>query len=195
MDALPIAFRSVVRKFRRFYMENAGPPLPGWENDVYDNPEEVLSGLTALEFAISDFHVQGAGGGVQAVTRPESAHDANPNAVLDELGILMKRGAQVLTAVNHAPKFRGTGAVDETVQYICIQDEAGNQYLPVFTSKRELKNANLSVIFSPLEDCLRSACGAEGVTGVILNPFGQNFVLDQSALQFVLARFEATQDE
>ena len=48
---------ATVLKFRRFYLDNSGTPLPGWEESVYYNPDEVLKGLKNLEFAISEFYI------------------------------------------------------------------------------------------------------------------------------------------
>ena len=87
---------ATVLKFRRFYLDNSGTPLPGWEESVYYNPDEVLKGLKNLEFAISEFYIKsgsdqcrrGAGPVHQRQRRPPSAAHLH----LEEPGLLRRPG-------------------------------------------------------------------------------------------------------
>ena len=174
---IPPEFRAVVYRFREFYREHSGRPLPGWESAVYPDAEQTLKALTALELSISDFYIKSGQG------------NNDPNNVLDELLKLMEHGASILVPVDKAPKFRGTGDRDENVNMLCIQDTAGNVLLPAFTSRKELGTMESNeIIFSSLSDVIETAYAADNVFGVILNPFGQNFMMDQHTLEFLMAR-------
>ena len=98
-------------------------------------------------------------------------------------------GATILVPVDKAPKFRGTGDRDANVNMLCIQDTEGNVLLPVFTSRKELGTMEGNeIIFSPVADVIETAYAADNVAGVIVNPFGQNFMMDQHTLEFLMAR-------
>ena len=78
---------AIVRQFHSFYRANSGRPLNGWQNEVYYDPDPELTGLGALEFAISDFYARSGSGKL------------NPNLVLDEVEKLMESNGNVLVPV------------------------------------------------------------------------------------------------
>ncbi len=169
-----------VGEFRRFYVEHSGHPLPGWENDVFLNPDDLLKDLKTLEFAISDFYVRSGSG------------KSEPSVVLDELKALMQKDASALITVQPPSKAQKYSTSNEAVQVQCIQDSEGRLLLPIFTSKTQVssKAPDLYYMTDNLQNILSGAADAPGIHGVIINPFGQNFLLDRDNLRLLLRQFE-----
>ena len=176
-DRLPTELRSEVYRFRQFYVKNSGRPIDGWQGIVYSAPDADLKQLTNIEAVIRDFYARSG----------SAQPDANP--VLEAVSKAMCHGAKVVVPVDRMPKFRGTGDTDSTVQLLCIRDAADHVFLPVFTSRSEVDKGNHpNLITDELSACVDSALNASNVDGLIINPYGQNFVLNGDALKFVTAK-------
>lgn len=172
---LPPEFVETVFRFRSFYVQNSGSPLPGWEEEVYYNPDNALKPLKNLEFAISEFYIKSGSG------------KAEPQGVLDELKKLVQSEAEVLITVQAPSQSQKYSSGADAVQVQCIQDAEGRLLLPVFTSKNQASaGANLYYMTDGLRNVLESSLAADNLFGVIVNPFNQNFLLDRRTVQLLL---------
>lgn len=168
-----------VMKFRRFYVENSGLPLNGWQEDVYMDPDELLRPLKDLEFAVQEFYIKSGKG------KPE------PAGVLEELKQLLIDDAPVLITVQPPSKAQKYATDADTVQVQCIQDSEGHLLLPFFTGKSQTTAApDFYYMTDSIRNILTTAFNADNVEGVIINPFGQNFLLDQNTLRLLLQQYE-----
>lgn len=179
LDRLTPDLRATVFKFRQFYLENSGTPLPGWEEEVYFNPDESLKPLKNLEFAIQEFYVRSGSGKTE------------PQGVLDELKVLLEKDADVLITVQAPSKSLKYSTSDDAVQVQCIQDNAGHLLLPIFTGKNQASTqSKLYFMTDKLRNILESSYQEDSLFGVIINPFGQNFLLDKTTIHLTLQQFE-----
>ncbi len=173
-------FSTTVLKFRKFYLDNSGLPLPGWEESVYYNPDEALKGLKNLEFAIQQFYIASGSG------------RSEPQPVLDELAYLLKKEAETLITVQAPSQSMKYSSSADAVQVQCINDSDGRMLLPIFTSKTQVASsgANLYYMTDTVENVLRTALSADNLFGVIVNPFGQNFLLDKKNIRLLIQQFD-----
>ena len=170
-----------VGDFRAFYLNNSGRPLPGWEEDVYYNPDEILKPLKNLEFAISEFYIKSGSG------------RSEPQAVLDELKYQLKQDAQILIPVQAPSQSLKYSSNSDGVQVQCITDNEGKLLLPMFTSKTQLSNQNFYCMTDSLRNILETVRDADNLYGAVLNPFGQNFLLEKNTVRLLLQQYEMDQ--
>ena len=80
----------------------------------------------------------------------------------------------------------------DAVQVQCINDNDGRVLLPIFTSKTQMSSGgpDLYGITDSLYNVLSTGLGAANIEGIIINPFGQNFLLDKTAVRLLLQQFE-----
>ena len=180
LSRLTPELQRIVGDFRRFYLTHSGPPLPGWETSVYLDPDDLLKDLKTLEFAISDFYVRSGSGKTE------------PSVVLDELKELLKKEAVALITVQPPSQAMKYSTSSDAVQVQCIHDSEGRLLLPVFTSKSQVSSSapDLYYMTDSLENILGSGAHAPDIHGVIINPFGQNFLLDKTTLRLLLQQYE-----
>ena len=170
---------ATVLKFRRFYVEHSGFPLAGWQEDVYMDPDELLKPLKDLEFAIQEFYIKSGSG------------KNEPQGVLEELKKLLKEDASVLITVQPPSKAQKYSSETDSVQVQCIQDNDGRLLLPFFTGKNQTTQAqDLYYMTDSIRNIISTAEAAENVFGLIINPFGQNFLLDRTNLHLLLQQAE-----
>ena len=171
---------ATVFKFRRFYLDHSGTPLPGWEESVYYNPDEVLKGLKNLEFAISEFYVKSGSGKME------------PQPVLDEIAALLRKDEVALITVQAPSQSLKYSSSADAVQVQCINDSEGNLLLPIFTSKNQVSSGGpeLYCMTDSIYNILSSSLAADNLFGVIINPFGQNFLLDKKNVRLLVQQFE-----
>lgn len=171
---------ATVLKFRRFYLDNSGTPLPGWEESVYYNPDEVLKGLKNLEFAISEFYIKSGSGKME------------PQPVLDEIAELLKKDEVALITVQAPSQSLKYSTSADAVQVQCINDSDGHLLLPIFTSKNQVSSGGpeLYCMTDSIRNILESSLAADNLYGVIINPFGQNFLLDKKNVRLLVQQFQ-----
>ncbi len=171
---------ATVLKFRRFYLDHSGTPLPGWEESVYYNPDEVLKGLKNLEFAISEFYVKSGSGKME------------PQPVLDEIAELMRKDEVALITVQAPSQSLKYSTSADAVQVQCINDSEGHLLLPIFTSKHQVSSGGpeLYCMTDSIYNILSSSLAADNLFGVVINPFGQNFLLDKKNVRLLVQQFE-----
>lgn len=176
MDRLTPSLRSQVVRFRSFYRSHSGPPEDGWQKTVYGDPDAELKKLSFLQQAVSDFYIKSGNG------------KTSPDGVLDAILDLVEQDAIVIVPTDRDPKFRGSGDEDRTVQLVCITDSEGNVLLPVFTSRQAVEAGHHPYLITDrLENCLETASDAAQVNGLIIDPYGQNFVVSKPVLKYLCA--------
>ena len=175
LKRIPTDFAKTVYQFRKFYTEHSGTPLPGWQEEVYYNPDDDLKPLKNLEFAIQEFYIRSGSG------------KNEPQGVLDEIKYLLQKNASVLITVQAPSKALKYRASEDSVQVQCIQDNSGNILLPVFTARVQANAASdLYYMTDSIENVFETALAAENVSGLVINPFGQNFLLDKNNVRLLL---------
>lgn len=171
---------AIVRQFHSFYRANSGRPLNGWQNEVYYDPDPELTGLGALEFAISDFYARSGSGKL------------NPNLVLDEVEKLMESNGNVLVPVQKPSRTLDKEKRNGGVEITCIADNEGRIMIPMFTGRDKLGSLeNNYVMTTGLNELIDSLLSSENLFGIIIDPFGQNFVLDKNTVRFLQEKQKA----
>ncbi len=62
-----------------------------------------------------------------------------------------------------------------------LQDSEGKRYLPVFTTREQLMRGKRHyplILSAPFQECIHLLMGEKGVSGIVLNAFGQNVILN-----------------
>lgn len=163
-----------VYDFRRFYLANSGTPEPGWQNEVYYNPDDALKDCKELEFAISEFYIKSGSG------------KSEPQGVFDAIKTLLNKDAVILIPVQAPSQSLKYSSGADAVQVQCISDNEGRILLPMFTSKSQVSSQDLYCMTDSLRNLLETARDADNLFGAVLNPFGQNFLLDKNTIQLLL---------
>ena len=170
---------ATVMKFRRFYVEHSGLPLDGWQEDVYMDPDELLRPLKDLELAIQEFYIKSGNGKFE------------PGTVFEELKQLLIDDVPVLITVQPPSKAQKYATDADTVQVQCIQDADGHLLLPLFTGKSQTTaGPDFYYMTDSIRNILTTAHNADNVEGAVINPFGQNFLLDKTNLRLLLQQYE-----
>lgn len=112
-----------------------------------------------------------------------------PTPMVDANGVLGDIEAEDL-------KEGDTLRIEEEVrlQFDTMKNEAGVEYMPLFTDEEELGRGNTTnvTLNVPIEMILMNGMMSERVAGVVINPFGQPYVIGKEELQhlFYLYSFE-----
>ena len=68
-----------------------------------------------------------------------------------------------------------------------LRSEAGENFMVAYTSDEEAANGEPTEILSYfIDSVLEIALGMEGVSGMVLDPWGERFVLNRAAIQMIL---------
>lgn len=162
-----------VVQFHSFYYANSGRPQNGWQDTVYYNPDPEIAQMQGLEESIHEFY----------------HHDEHvrqkPDIVFDELVKLMDKDASILIAVRKPSQNLEREKRSGGVEVQCIADNQGHILMPMFTSRENLSSRNDYVMTTGINGFLQTLLDADNVYGIIINPFGDNFVLNKGAVRFL----------
>jgi len=83
-------------------------------------------------------------------------------------------------------EFKGKQALEQDAKFnlINIQDNKDNSYLPVFTDWIEMEkwNKDEKAIVLTFEDYAKIATNNQELVGIVINPYGENLVLDREVI-------------
>lgn len=174
---------TIVVQFHRFYYEHSGTPENGWQDTVYYNPDPEIAQMQPLEQSIYEFY-----------HHDEKVRE-KPDKVFDELVKLMDLDANILISVRQPSKNLEREKRNGGVEVQCIADNQGNILMPMFTSRENLSKRNDYVMTTGINGFLQTLLDAENVEGIIINPFGDNFVLNKGAVRFLIEKQKTIREQ
>ncbi len=172
--------RRIIGKFHRFYYENSGTPLNGWQDEVYYNPDAELNALKPLAESLTSFYEHKA---------------VDPEPVFTELVKLLDSESEVLVSVRQPSADLSREKRTGGAEIQCIQDNDGRILMPIFTSQRALGKQDTYVMTIPLSGLFQTLQASGTVSGIIINPYGDNFVITKDVADYLQTRLESLEDE
>ena len=111
---------------------------------------------------------------------------------LDEIAELMRKDEVALITVQAPSQSLKYSTSADAVQVQCINDSEGHLLLPIFTSKHQVSSGGpeLYCMTDSIYNILSSSLAADNLFGVVINPFGQNFLLDKKNVRLLVQQFE-----
>lgn len=173
----------IVAQFHSFYYQNSGRQEDGWQAAVYYNPDNDITDMAGLEQAITAFY------------QTDGQKPPKPDAVFDELLELMNENANILIPVRQPSRDLSREKRSGGVEVQCIADNDGNIMMPLFTSQKNLGARNEYVLTTDIDGYFQSLLGSEGIYGIIINPFGENFVLTRDVVRYLVEKQETIRDQ
>lgn len=165
--------RGIATSFHRF-CEKTDRHIP----DPPLTPETPVAGAERIQRGIADLHY--------GFTRGDQAGQSGVIALFLALGVAMRSNGVLLAPVQSVE-----GKPDQQRLHPLF-DQENHAFVPLFTCRAELEKGKLhgrSDDFIPMSvtDCVQLSIRLEksGVRGIILNPFGQSFRIDQKNLQLL----------
>lgn len=166
----------IVVDFHQFYYTHSGVPENGWQDKVFYNPDPEIAAMKPLEESIQEFY------------HHDSHVREKPDIVFDEIVKLMDQDANILISVRQPSQNLEREKRNGGVEVQCIADNQGNILMPMFTSKEMLSSRNDYVMTTGINGFLQTLLDADNVYGIIINPFGDNFVLNKAAVRFLIEK-------
>lgn len=171
----------VVRRFHAFYFQNDCRPKDSWQAEVFYNPE--LKGLKKLETAIDEFYERSGNGALQ------------PDLVFEEFIKLMDSNTEVLVTVRKPSQNLEREKRSGGVEIECISDNQGHIMMPLFTDPSQLGKQSDYVLTIGVSDLINTLRGSSQIYGLIINPYGSNFVITKETAEYLVMKQEALEDQ
>ena len=148
-------------------------------------PEDFLSGNSLIEEAIARYYESGSEESLLGVLDAILCRaDADghflipvmpPQAIYDAIDIDKLRVGDTVSSPEQ-PEF----------QLLCIQTKDGKQWPVVFTSREELQKGEIVSVVSNFIDSTLEGFADMAEEGVVINPWGQSFLLTKDMIKLIL---------
>ena len=192
--------RQIAEDFSAFYDEHSGAPKEGWEDDVKDAflPDDPFAKLNPfIEQLMDEYYYD-----------PEN--DRKILNIFDAIVIAMGQEGRVLIPVE-APDDKDqrprvidprsvriedlTNPKEETHwRLIQLQNAEGNISLPVFTSRKKLREGgagDCSTVSLSMEEYFKQVLARDEVEGIVINPGAKSLFLGKALLGSLIRQNEA----
>lgn len=142
--------------------------------------EDLSSDLSGLEKCIDEFYKD------MNDSYGEQGKVLSPEKVYKELERLLESEAEMIIVVE--PMETPNDFLKAPIVQV-IQDVNGNLLFPVFTSEENASGfENPYGITDTLENVLEAVKKNEELSGVVINPFGKNFLIQRDGIDYLLRR-------
>ena len=174
------------RQFRKFCSEHDRSIREGWREEITPkNPYESLKNNWALEAVLDRIYEK----------RKKGEEDISVLPFFSLLHFCVKEGGEFLVPIDFKPGFpvnlggdrpAGADASDEDADFVLkhIVDNEDKVSLAVYTSESEFeKGGPASIMPLPMEECMQIALETDYLTGMVINPYGNAFIMDKETLK------------
>ncbi len=176
----------IARQFRHFCSEHDRTIREGWKEKItVKDPCETLKCNWAIEALLDSLYQR----------REKGEKDIYLIPFYSLLLSCIEEGGEFIVPIDFKTdlpfnvkevRVGDTYTADEELRFVLksVTDSDGNEALPVFTSDREIeKGVPVSTMLMPIEQCLQNALDTEGIKGLVINPYGNAFVMDKEVLE------------
>ena len=176
----------IARQFRKFCSEHDRSIREGWREEITPkNPYESLKNNWALEAVLDRIYEK----------RKKGEEDISVLPFFSLLHFCVNEGGEFLVPFEFKPGFpvnlggdrpAGADASDEDADFVLkhIVDNEDKVSLAVYTSESEFeKGGPASIMPLPMEECMQIALETDYLTGMVINPYGNAFIMDKETLK------------
>ena len=176
----------IAGQFRQFCREHDRSVQEGWREEIAPkDPYESLKNNWAIEALLDRIYQK----------REKGETDINILPIFSLLHFCIQEGGEFLVPIDFKPGFPTspseirpgdtyTAGEDAAFSLKHIVDNDDNLSLPVFTSGSEFeKGEPASMISLPMEQCMQLALDADYLKSMVINPYGNCFIMDRETLK------------
>lgn len=176
----------IALQFRQFCKEHDRTIHEGWKEQITPkDPYESLKNNWAIEALLDRVYQERAKGEKDLSILPifSILHFCVKEEGEFLVPIAVKSGFNIdLSKVRPGDTFTSDEETTFAIKHIIDSDD--KEALPVFTSESELEKGELtSMINLPMEQCMQIALDADDLTGMVINPYGNAFIMDKETLK------------